>query len=99
MQNSIVSKNFLIQWRNGRAVIFGCIMASCFMLGGVMTNLVLLGYGLSGYLLALCTFAACAVCYKIDQQALRLPEGASQSIESALNLPQQANDSNPRKAA
>ncbi len=56
--NPLPQGKFYQQWRNGRSVIFVCSMACAFMLGGIMTNLVLMGKPMYGYAVALGTFFA-----------------------------------------
>jgi hypothetical protein len=97
--NPLPQGKFYQQWRNGRSVIFVCSMACAFMLGGIMTNLVLMGKPMYGYAVALGTFFAALGMYVYDAQAVGMRPVATKSSEE-FNTPASANDSKQnRKAA
>ncbi len=97
---SLPQSKFYQQWRNGRAVIFVCIMASVFMLGGIMTNLILLAQPIAAYAVALATFFATAGLYMVDSKATGFSTTAKKSDVEFMEIPSGANDSGKsRKAA
>ncbi|TAH35605.1 MAG: hypothetical protein EYC62_04105 [Alphaproteobacteria bacterium] len=98
--NSLPQGKLYQQWRDGRSIILVSAMACVFMLGGIMTNLVLMGKPMYGYAVALGTFFAVLGLYVFDAQAVGMRPVASKTSEQSLEIPASANDSKQnRKAA
>lgn len=78
------------QWRAGRPTIYVCAMTTVFMLGGVMSNLNIMGEFWAAAAIAALVFALSAYLYIYDAKALGLRDSGETSSEESL--PQSAND-------
>lgn len=82
------------QWRSGRSVIFVFAMTISFMMGGIMTNMMVLGEPIIGYAIALGTFFATLAIYVYDEKALGLRASKTETASDEFTVPAEANDQN-----